>query len=143
MSNGNLIPRNFLSFPAISFPSFLDEAEDLFPPSIWPSANFLQGLSVSEDDKNVYVEAAVPGIDSKEIDVTYEKGVLTIRAEKKEEEKGKTYHKKATKSFFYRVTPGDVDLSKEPQATYKNGVMTVTFTKVPEEKPKKIEVKSA
>lgn len=123
--------------PAVSFPSFMEELEDLMP-----TRSFLNGLSVYEDGKNVYVEAAVPGVDPKEVDVTFDKGILTIRAERKEEEKGKKYQRRATRSFFYRVAPSDVDLKKEPQASYKNGVMTITFTKIPTTKPKKIAVKT-
>jgi HSP20 family protein len=82
----------------------------------------------------------VPGVDPKEIEVTYTKGVLTIKGEKKQEEKGKLYQRRATKSFLYRVMPEDVDFNIEPEATYRNGVMTVTFTRRPESKPKKIKV---
>lgn len=145
MANG-LISRGLWNFPTITFPSLEDvfeEVEDLVPTTIWPSTNYLQGLTVSEDDKNVYVEAAVPGVDPKDVEVTYEKGVLTIRAEKKEEEKGKTFRRRASKSFFYRVTPGDVDPNKEPEAVCKNGVMKVTFAKAARAQPKKIAVKAA
>jgi len=88
------------------------------------------------------VEASVPGIDPKEIDVTFNKGVLTIKAEKKEEEKGKAYHKQATRRFFYKVMPSEVDSGSEPKATYKNGVMTVTFAKDAKILSKKIKVKT-
>lgn len=134
----DLIQRSFGRFPMISFPSFMEDIEDLLP-----TANLLNGLSVSEDDKNVYVEASVPGVDLKDVEVTFSKGMLTIKGEKEEEDRGKTYHRRATRSFFYRVTPGDVDPKAAPQATCKNGIMTVTFAKVPEEKPKKIAVKTA
>jgi|SRR3989344_4325790 len=133
-----LIPRSFLRFPVVSFPSFMEDIEDMLPTN-----NLFNGLSVSEDEKNVYVEAAVPGVDPKEVDVTFSKGVLTIKAEKKEEEKGKRYQRKATRAFFYRVAPGDIDPKAEPQATWKNGVMKVAFAKVPAGKPKKIAVRAA
>lgn len=48
-----------------------------------PTANLLNGLSISEDDKKVYVEASIPGVDPKDVDVIFEKGLLTIRGEKK------------------------------------------------------------
>lgn len=133
-----LIPRNIEKIPLITFPSFLSEFEDLFP-----TTNLLNGLSISDDEKNVYVETAVPGVDSKDIDVTYSKGILTIKAKRKEEEKGKTYQRRATESFLYRVSPDGVDAKLEPTAELKNGVMKVTFAKTPEEKAKKIAVKSA
>lgn len=141
MINKNLIPRSLINFPNI-IPSFFDDIDELFPTNIWPTNNFIQGLSLSEDDKKVYVEASLPGVDPKEIEVTYSKGVLTIKGEKKEEEKGKSYQRKATKSFFYRVIPGDADPEAEPQATYKNGIITIAFAQSAAVKPKKIAVKA-
>lgn len=130
--------KDFWGFPVIPFPSLIDDMDDSFSPS-----NFLSGLSVSEDGKNVYIEASIPGVTPKDVEVTFSKGLLTIKGEKKEQQVSKEYQKKATQTFLYRVAPTNVDPHDEPQASYKNGVMTVTFTKVPEEKPKKIAVKTA
>lgn len=135
----NFLPRTTLRFPMMPFSSLTEEdIEDLMPAS-----NLFNGLSISEDDKNVYIEASVPGVDSKDVDITFNKGILTIKAEKKEEEKRKTYQRRGGRYFFYRIAPGDVDPKKEPEAEYKNGVMTITFAKTPEVKPKKIMVKTA
>jgi HSP20 family protein len=101
------------------------------------------GLSVSEDEKNVYVEASMPGLDAKDIEVTFDKGVVWVKGEAKEEEKNKKYYRRASRSFSYRVAvPGEVNPDAEPEATYKNGVMTVTFAKSPKKQPKKIAVKA-
>jgi HSP20 family protein len=136
----DLIPRRFLSFPSLSLPDFWDEDEE------WLTAPSTQsGLSVYEDEDKVYVEAAVPGIDPKDVDVTFQDGYVWIRGETKEEEgdKKKKYYRKASRSFSYRVAvPGDIDESKEPEATYKHGVMTIAFTKSPKAQPKKIQVKT-
>jgi len=107
-------------------------------------SNWSSGLSVSEDDKHVYVEAAVPGIDPDKVEVTYDKGVLWIRGEQEQskQDKDRKFYRRASSSFSYRMAvPGEIDMSKEPQATCKNGVMKVTFDKVPEAQPKKITVK--
>ena len=45
----------------------------------------LSGLSVSEDENHVFVEAALPGLKADEIEMTFDKGILWIKAEKKEE----------------------------------------------------------
>jgi len=118
-----------------------DEDEDM-----WLS-NFsgASGVSVSEDDGHVYVTASTPGLNEKDIDVTYDKGLLWIKGEKQEEEEDKKrkFYRRAESSFSYRIAvPGDVDLSREPEAVYKNGVMTVTFAKSPQAQPKKITIKS-
>ena len=136
----SLIPRRLLSFPSLSLPDFWDEDEE------WLTSPSTQGgLSVYEDKNKVYIEAAVPGIDPKNVDVTFQDGYLWIRGETKEEEedKKKKYYRKASRSFSYRVAvPGDVDEDKEPEATYKHGVMTIVFAKSPKAQPKKIQVKT-
>ena len=131
----DLVPRSI--FPRI--PSFWDEDEDML--SLSPASS---GLSIYEDEKNVFVEAAVPGIDPKNVEVTYDKGILWVRGnqEIEEKDKNKKYYRKAARSFSYRVAvPGNIDENAEPQATIKNGVMKVTFTRIPETKPRKISVK--
>jgi len=139
MSTG-LIPRRLLSFPSFSLPDFWDEdGEWLTTPSTQ------SGLSVYEDDNKVYIETAVPGMDPKNVEVTFQDGYLWVRGETKEEEedKKKKYYRKASRSFSYRVAvPGDIDHSQDPQATYKHGIMTVSFSKSQKAQPKKISVKT-
>lgn len=107
-------------------------------------SNVPNGLSVSEDDKHVFIEAAVPGVDSKDVDITFEKGVLRIVAESKTEEKeGKKYYRRAMSSFSYQVAvPGEIDANQEPDAEVRSGVVHVTFMKSPKTQPKKIAVKA-
>lgn len=126
-------PRSLWRLPTL----YEDLEEDLLS-----STTTINGLSISEDEKNVYVEASLPGIDPKDIEVTFDKGVLTVSGEKEEEERKKKYYRKASSSFSYRaLIPGEVDPSQAPTAEAKNGVMKVTFVKVPESQPKKINVK--
>lgn len=134
----NIIRRT--PFTALS--SLWDDETDWL--SVPASAN--SGLSVSEDDKNVYIETAVPGIDPKNIEVTYHDGYVTVHGEVQEEEKARDrkYYRQFAQSFSYRVAvPGDIDQNTEPEAHYKNGVMKVTFVKTPEKQPKKIAVKTS
>jgi len=138
----DIVPTNFWRFPVSS--SVLEELADM---DNWfstvPSYGATNGLSVSEDDKNVYIEASVPGVDPKDIDVTFHKGMLWIKGEAKEEETKRKYYRKATSSFSYRVAiPEDVDVSTEPQAVCSNGVMTITFAKSVKTQPKKITVQT-
>lgn len=133
-----LAPRSFWTFPSVRMPSLVEDLLDETAMDTTPS-----GLSVSEDGGNVYIEAALPGIDSKDIEVTFENGILHISGEAKQEEKEKKYYRKATSSFSYRVAvPREVSPKTEPEATYKNGMM-VTFKKTAPSKPKRIAVKMA
>lgn len=103
------------------------------------------GVSVSEDDKQVYISAPLPGLDESEIDLTFDKGMLWIKGEHEEQEEDdkRKYYSRSSTSFSYSVAvPGEIDPATDPQATYKNGVMTVVFKKSPQSQPKKITVKS-
>lgn len=137
-------PRSFWSFPRSRVPFSLFENVD----EDWDLHEFTSpsGLSVSEDDQHVYVEAALPGIKPDEIDMIFDKGVLWIKAEKKEEteNKKKKFYRKAMSSFSYRVAvPGEIDEAKEPEAICKEGVLRVTFSKTKKGRSKKIPIKGA
>lgn len=137
MPNG-LMPRSFWELPISKASTLWEDLMEETRMDTIPS-----GLSVSEDDKNFYVDAALPGIDPKEIEVTFERGVLCINGQAKTEEKGKKFYRKATSSFSYRVAaPVGVDTKKEPVLTYKNGMMHAVFVKAIESKPKRLEVKT-
>ena len=135
----DLIPKSFFSFPSMQLPSIWNDEDDWLTAPSSPS-----GLSVSEDEKKIYIEASLPGIDPKNIEMTFQDGYLWIRGETKEEDQDKTrkYYRHASKSFSYRVAvPGDIDDSIDPTATYKHGIMTIAFMKSPKAQPKKIQVK--
>lgn len=140
--NKKIEPRSFWSFPRLRFPFSLFENID----EDWDLHEFTSpsGLSVSEDETHVYVDAALPGVKPEEIDMVFDKGVLWIKAEKKEveEDKKKKFYRKAMSSFSYRVAvPGEVDESKQPSASCKNGILKVTFFKTKKGPSKKIPIK--
>ena len=136
----DLVPNRLFSFPSMRMPSIWGDEDD------WLSSPATgSGLSISEDEKNVYVEASLPGIDPKDVEITYQDGYLWIRGEAKEEEtdKKKKYYRHSSKSFSYRVAvPGDIDDKVDPDASSKHGVMTITFAKSPKTQPKKIQIKA-
>ncbi len=133
----DLVPQSLFRMP--TFRNLWDDEDDLMSLSNIPS-----GLAISEDDKNVYIEAAVPGVEPSDIDVTFDKGNLWIKAEKKVEEKdGKKYYRNSWSNYSYRIAvPGEIDQNAEYQASCKNGIVKITFAKSPTTQPKKIAVKS-
>ncbi len=136
-----LIPRSMWSFPSLRFPfSLLGENEDEWLQDFSESS----GLSVYEDEDHVFVEAALPGIKSNEIEMTFEKGILWIKAEKEDEHEDKTkkYYRKSTGSFSYRVAvPGTIDETIPPEAFCKNGILKITFSKTKKNEARKIPIK--
>ncbi|MBI2008251.1 Hsp20/alpha crystallin family protein [Candidatus Amesbacteria bacterium] len=129
-----------MSFNLIARPFWED---DDFLPTAWTPST---GVTISEDEKSVYVSVSTPGLAESDLDVKFDKGVLWVNGEKKEEEddKKRKFYRRSESRFDYRVTvPGDIDTSVEPDAVYKNGIMTVKFSKSPRSQPKKITVKSS
>jgi HSP20 family protein len=139
-----LAPPSIWSFPSFRLPfSVTEEKEE----EAW-GGDFsdLSGLSVSEDETCVYIEAALPGIKPEEVEVTFENGIVWIKAEKKEENEIKTrkFYRRATCSFSYHVAvPGNVDEHIQPDAIIKYGMIQITFAKTTDRAPKKIAVKHA
>lgn len=119
----------------LRWPNVWDEDE-------WGVAGMGDNLDVYETSDEVVVKGNVAGIDPTKIEITFEKGILTIAASQESEEtEGKKYYRKASRSYSYRVAvPGNIDMSKEPEAKVANGVVAVTFHKAEEAKPKKIAV---
>lgn len=106
-------------------------------------------LDVKEDEKAYHVTTDLPGLSEKDVEVTFNDGVLTIRGEKKVErdEKKDTWHiiERSSGSFSRQLSlPANVDAEKI-DAKFEKGVLTVSLPKLPDEKTaaKKIEVKSA
>lgn len=122
--NKKFLPKTFWDFYN-SFPSLWDRTSN------WDfEESHSMGLSVSEDKNHVFVEASLPGIPADKIDLSFDNGRLSIEGQKKEEEKDREYHKRASSSFYYSaVLPSYIDEEKAPEATYKDGVMTVKFFK--------------
>lgn len=134
--------RSLWSFPTMRFPfSLFDDEEEGWLQEFSDAS----GLSVFEDENSVTVEAALPGIKPEEVEMTFDKGVLWIKAEKREEEKDKNkkFYRKAESSFSYRIAvPGNIDEGRQPDALCKNGILKVVFPKTQKgQPPKKIPVK--
>ncbi|EPR35667.1 heat shock protein Hsp20 [Alkalidesulfovibrio alkalitolerans DSM 16529] len=103
-------------------------------------------VNVAEDDKRVTVTAELPGVDPKEIEVTLERGVLTIRGEKKfeDEEKKDNYHRieRSYGSFSRSVSLPRPVKEDEVKASYKDGVLTIEMPLAEEAKARKIAIQS-
>lgn len=131
-------PKTFFSS---NMPSWDDVEETV---NQWLGKN--SGITVSEDEKNVYVEAHVPGLTPDDIQVSLDRNTLRIRAEKEEEEEkdeDRKFHRRAQNAFFYQVElPSQVEENTE-QAHYQDGVLKISFNKTHRDNIRKIHVKSS
>jgi HSP20 family protein len=89
-------------------------------------------VEISEADNEVKVVAELPGMEEKDIELTLNEGMLTLRGQKKAESSGAVYSERWHGQFDRTVQLGpDVDPDKIT-AEFKNGVLTVTVGKRPE-----------
>jgi len=109
----------------------------------------MPSIDVKETDKAVEVEAELPGVDEKDVQVTFEDGVLTIKGEKKtQKDESKDGYRISERSYgsFLRTldVPSGVDAEKI-SANCAKGVLKITLPKLAEalKKAKKIEIKGS
>jgi HSP20 family protein len=90
----------------------------------WPS------IEVQEKDGAYRIGAELPGLDEKDVEVSVQNGVLTIRGEKKAEteDKERQYSERHYGRFERRLALGELDEEKI-SASFDNGVLTVTAPK--------------
>ncbi len=115
-------------------------------PALFGDETLVPALDVSESEKTYTVTAELPGMDKKDIQITFTDGILSIKGEKKSEreEKGEDYclMERQYGSFSRSVRiPGEVD-GEHVDAGYKDGVLTVTVPKSEKELSRHIEVKT-
>jgi len=123
------------------FRDFFDE--DFF--ALDRPLQFSPALDVEEDENAYRVTAELPGIDPKDVNITLESDVLTLRGvkmEEKSEKKDKNNHwtERRYGSFVRSLSlPVEVD-GEKVSANYKNGVLEITLPKAEVSKPKQISV---
>ena len=101
-------------------------------------------IDISETDAAYKIEAELPGINQKEIDVKIDNNILTIKGKKEDikEEKEKNYH---LRERYYGAFQRSISLPNniEPEkikASFENGVLNISVPKNDKRPPKKIEI---
>lgn len=101
-------------------------------------------VDVKENTKEIVVDVELPGVDSKDVKLTVEKGTLTIEGEKKLEKQseGEYYRTERYYGAFVRSfsLPTSAD-SDKISASYDKGILKITIPKKKEAVPKQIEIK--
>ena len=111
------------------FDRFWDEGVPQLP----SMGDWAPAMDVSETKDAVMVKAEVPGMESKDIQLSLQDQILTLKGEKKQErEETEEHYYRMERSYgaFVRTVrlPATVDGSKVT-ATFKNGLLTVTLPK--------------
>ncbi len=103
-------------------------------------------LDVIENEDSYLIKATVPGVKPEDLEITFNKGMLTIRGELKDEAEQTQgqYHLRERRygAFSRSVTmPANVK-ADDIQADYQGGILTLSLPKAEEAKPKRIQVGS-
>ena len=111
------------------------------------SVSWIPHVDVHEEEARFVVTADLPGVEGKDIEVTAEKGVLTIKGERRSEKKsskdGFERLERASGSFLRRFTLPETAEAEAIKATHLNGVLEVAIPKRPQEQPRRIAVQAA
>ena len=141
--------------PLRDFMTLRDGMDRLFEdrwvsPGSWmtwsPTSTSYLALDVYESSDDIVVRAVVPGAEPDDIDVQFQGGVLTIRANTVETviPDGASWlvHEVLAGEYLRQVTlPRTVDPEKA-RSTYEQGVLTLTLPKTADAKPKQIRIGS-
>ena len=104
-------------------------------------------VDVREEKDRYVLEAELPGMTEKDVDVHVEDNMLTIKSAKEEEkeeknDEGYLVRERRSRSFSRSfVLPKDVDRNKV-EARFKNGLLTLSMPKTAESKARQIQIKS-
>jgi HSP20 family protein len=130
----------FESFPALK--AFEDTMNRLF---VEPTGRpWVPPVDIRETENELVVKADIPDVKFEDIDVRMENGTLTLRGERKFEEKkdeGGWHRVERSYGSFERVfTLPDTVNADGVKADYKNGTLTITLPKKEIAKPKQVKV---
>ena len=101
-------------------------------------------VDIREEDKRFLIIADIPGVDPKDIEISMDKGILSIKGERKTETKendGKFTRVERSHGMFYRrfALPDSAD-ADGINASGKHGVLEISIPKKPETTPRRIAV---
>ena len=120
---------------------FEPQTEEVFALGEWAPS-----LDLTETKDALVAKLEVPGIDPKDVQISLQERLLTIKGERRQEKEEKDERRHRVERAYGAFTrairlPVPVDAEKVT-ATFKNGLLTVTLPKTPAAKGTTIPVKA-
>jgi HSP20 family protein len=147
----SLITRR--SYPTSPFASLLNLSRDFdrileTPWTALPrdgfQGEFLPAMELHEDNDSITVSLELPGIDKKDVSITFPDNVLTVSGERKQEREVKENEVLRSERYYGRferqVGLGQPVVADKVKAAYKDGVLRITLPKAAEAKAKTIDI---
>ncbi|HZF17745.1 MAG TPA: Hsp20/alpha crystallin family protein [Steroidobacteraceae bacterium] len=139
--------RGFVNLLQRDLDRLLGSSAALADDSPGVTSDWLPAVDIKEEAGSFVIHADVPGVDPKDIDVTLEKGVLTVRGQRKsdsrEERDGYRRVERVSGQFYRRFSLPDTAAQDGVEAKYANGVLEVRIPKQPQVQPRRITVAAA
>ena len=111
------------------------------------TVSWIPRVDIHEEDERFVVTADLPGVEGKDIEITAEKGVLTLKGERRSEKKSSTNGfesiERASGTFLRRFTLPESVNAEAIKASHVNGVLEITIPKRPTAQPRRIEIQAA
>ena len=108
------------------------------------TSSWMPAVDIQEEGDRFVLHADIPGVDPKDIEITMENGVLTIRGERtlqnEEEQKNFKRIERVHGSFYRRFTLPDTADAEKISASGKHGVLEIVIPKRPVAQPRRISV---
>ena len=139
----NLLDRFHQQLNHLSYSDklFADSGNDYSLMSNWRPA-----VDIKEEKDRFLIVADIPGVDPKDIEITMENGVLTVKGERHldAEDSNENYKRveRMNGTFYRRFSLPDTADGERIEATGSNGVLEITIPKHEKVLPRRIEVKS-
>jgi HSP20 family protein len=125
----------------------LGETPDLRDGADTARISWIPHVDIREEAERFVVAADVPGVEPKDIEITADKGVLTVKGERRSQKSatvdGNERVERATGSFVRRFTLPESADAEAIKATHVNGVLELSIPKRHQEQPRRIAVQAA
>jgi HSP20 family protein len=109
-------------------------------------SNWRPAVDIKEEDNRFLIKADIPGVNPKDIEITMEDGVLTIKGERvvEKDEKREDYRRveRSRGTFYRRFSLPDTADADKIEAKGKDGVLEIVIPKHEKVMPRRITVKS-
>jgi HSP20 family protein len=115
-------------------------AESVFGTAAHPA---VMPMDAYRDDDTFVIHLDLPGVDSDSIDLTVERSVLTVHAERKrpsDEDAERVVGERTYGTFSRQMFLGDTLDVDELEADYTDGVLTIRIPVAEQAKPRRIEI---
>ena len=109
----------------------------------WTAVRSAMPMDVIRGKDDVQIRFDLPGVDPESIDVTVDRGVLSVsarRTEKTGEDEKLITRERVTGSFTRRLSLGDSLDTEKIEAAFADGVLTVRLPLLAIAQPRKVEI---